>query len=582
MKAKERILGIEGGGTKTEWLFSPGGGAALTRGKLGGANLRLIDDEALGRLLRVLPEADRVGIFLAGCLTREDRQRLEACARRVWPGAVLVAGNDRQSGFAAAFPEGEGIAVIAGTGSAITGRAQDLRGQWREERAAGWGHLLGDKGSGYDLAVQALRSVLWNFDLHGRIEPTGRAILAALGLNRLADLVTWAASADKMAVARLAPVVFEGAREGREEMAAIVESGAAALAEGTDAVARRLGFDAPEVRLQGGLFEHHPLYTERFRRRLAALRPRAHVEPCSVSGAMGALRLAGGEPPVAVSKPGATGLAEADLDELASALTEQSNPRSEGLDQMSTPRMVDLFIAEEERVSEALRHGRDALIAAIELAADALRHGGRLFYVGAGTSGRLGVLDASEIPPTFGENPERVQAIMAGGVEALHRAVEGAEDEPEAGALAVLERGVRRGDVLLGITASGRTPFVIGALEAARKQGARPMLLTCNPARRREVRWEVEIDLASGPELLTGSTRLKAGTATKCALNILSTAVMVQLGRVRGNQMAGVLVSNAKLRDRAIRLVAALRGWNRAEAEACLERHGWDVRRCLA
>jgi N-acetylmuramic acid 6-phosphate etherase len=252
------------------------------------------------------------------------------------------------------------------------------------------------------------------------------------------------------------------------------------------------------------------------------------------------------------------------------------------MDRMSTGEIVDLFISEEARVQDALRIAKTGLVGAIELSADALRHGGRLFYVGAGTSGRLGVLDASEIPPTFGVGPDLVQGIIAGGYTALFRAAEGAEDEREGGILAVTERGVKQGDVVCGITASGRTPFVLGALSQAKEIGARTILLSCNPARKKQgTLWDVEIDLAAGPELLTGSTRLKAGTATKCALNILSTAVMIRLGKVRGNAMTSVHVTNAKLRDRAIRLVSAIRGLAREEAEALLETHNWDVVRCV-
>ena len=310
---------------------------------------------------------------------------------------------------------------------------------------------------------------------------------------------------------------------------------------------------------------------------MEAVYPGARVSLCTESGAAGSVWLAARE--VALLPPMQP---EIDLSELASAVTEAVNPRSVGLDAMSTAQIVDLFVSEESRVNEALVAARMSLIAAVELTSDALRQGGRLFYVGAGTSGRLGVLDASEIPPTFGADPQLVQAIMAGGVGALYRSAEGAEDQPEAGALASSERGVRSGDVVCGITASGRTPFVMGALKRARKIGARTILLTCNPARRMRGRpWDVEIDLPTGPELLAGSTRLKAGTATKCALNILSTAVMVRLGKVHGNLMAGVVVSNAKLRERAIRLVSALLGLSRAEAEAVLESHGWDVRQCL-
>ena len=571
----KRVLGIEGGGTKTEWLYVDESGVSMRSGVLSASNLRLVSDGFLEELFRVLPpEATQVGVFLAGCATEADRQRLRTCVERVWPQAETVVGGDRESGFAAAFGGDDGVAVIAGTGSAITGRRAG-----HYEKAGGWGQLLGDIGSGYHLAVQALRHVLWTYDLTRRVTQPGENILCALALNRLEELVSWAEEADKMAVAKLAPVVFQAAAKGDEEMSAILERGACALADGACATIARLGFEAPpEIKLQGGLFLHHPEYAERFFRRISETIPGARVSVCTESGAAGSVWLAAHRQLGALQpmEP------EIDLTEMALALTEQSNPRSSGLDLMTTPKIVELFISEESRVPEALMGSRMHIIAAIELVTDALRKGGRLFYVGAGTSGRLGVLDASEIPPTFGADPELVQAIMAGGVGALYRSVEGAEDQREAGAHAVVERGVQPLDVVCGITASGRTPFTLGALHKARELGARTILLACNPARRPDgTPWDIEIDLATGPELLTGSTRLKAGTATKCALNILSTAVMVRLGKVRGNLMAGVVVTNAKLRDRAIRLVSALRGIGRAEAETLLEANGWEVRRCL-
>ena len=568
-----RVLGIEGGGTKTEWLYTEEGNLVQS-GVLPAANLRLVSDEALEQMFRILPAGPtHTGVFLAGCATAADRARLKSCVERVWPEAKATVGSDRESGFAAAFGDDDGVAVIAGTGSAITGRRDG-----RVEKAGGWGQLLGDIGSGYHLAVQALRHVLWTYDLTRRVTHPGESLLCALSLNRLEELVSWAEDADKMAVSRLAPVVFEAAEKGDAEMAAILDLGASALADGAAATIRRLGFDTlPEVKLQGGLFLHHPEYVQRFERRLKEAFAAVQVSVCTASGAAGSLWLAARE--AAAPQPMEP---ELDLTELAEALTEQANPRSQGLDGMPVSEIIDLFISEESRVHEALGGARAQLLAAVELVTDALRNGGRLIYVGAGTSGRLGVLDASEIPPTFGADPELVQAIMAGGMGALYRSVEGAEDQRETGALAVLERGVKPGDAVCGITASGRTPFVLGALRKARELGARTLLLSCNPARRTDgLPWDVEIELATGPELLAGSTRLKAGTATKCALNILSTAVMVRLGKVRGNLMAGVVVTNAKLRERAIRLVSALRGLPRPEAEALLEANGWDVRRCL-
>ncbi len=535
--APKLILGVEGGGTKTEWALLDERGRELRMGTLPAANLRLIGDGELLDLLRVLPGgATHAGVFLAGCANAADRKRLEGLVQRVWPAAVVAVGGDRESGFATAFGDGDGIAVIAGTGSAVTGRCRG-----RTDKGGGWGHLLGDTGSGYQLAMTALRYVLSNYDLSRTSDLLSQGILRMLALNRLDDLVAWAANADKMSVAKLAPVVFAAAKEGHQEMISVIQNGAHALAEYTRAVAQRLECEAAEVRLLGGLFDHHREYAEFYTDYTAELLPKANIALCMQSGALGAAWLASRVTPVARPRPD-----EPDVIELAAAVTEQRNPRSAGMDKLGTPDLVELFIREEDEVARALREASGGLAAAVDLVAAALTAGGRLFYTGAGTSGRLGVLDASEIPPTFGAPPELVQGIIAGGVGALHAAVEGAEDQEEAGELAVVGRGVREGDVVCGIAASGRTPFVLGSLRRARALGAKTMLLTCNPARKHGGKWDVEIDLATGPELVAGSTRLKAGTATKIALNIISTCAMVRLGKVRGNLMIDVQATNCK------------------------------------
>jgi N-acetylmuramic acid 6-phosphate etherase len=581
MESPKRVLGIEGGGTKTEWLLLEVEGArshVLDRGVLPASNLKLISDEALARLFSTLPrDATHVGVFLAGCGTEEDRARLRRVVSAAWPHAQLALGSDRDSGLATAFEDGDGIAVIAGTGAAVHGR----RGG-RIEKAGGWGQLLGDRGGGYDLAMQGLRLVLTHFDLNQKITPLAEEILRMLALNRLPDLVDWAKEADKMSVARLAPAIFDAARRGEPEMLATVQAGANILAEYTRAVAQRLDWSEARVKLIGGVFSHHAEYVDLFKYRLSILLPRASVAMCRESGALGAAWLAAGsEVGDRRSEIGAEAVLVPDAAALAEAATEQNNPRSANLETLTTPELVTLFVTEEDCVAQALAACGERLAAAVDVASEAMRAGGRLFYVGAGTSGRLGVLDASEIPPTFGAPPELVQGIIAGGATALHRAVEGAEDQPEAGALAMLERGVRSGDVVCGLTASGRTPFVLGALARARELGARTLLVTCNPARRTEQPWDVEIDLPTGPEIVTGSTRLKAGTATKVALNILSTCAMIRLGRVRGNAMVDLNISNAKLRDRGARLVSATLHIPYADACAKLEAAQWNVRACL-
>ncbi len=564
-----RVLGIDGGGTKTEWVLVEDG-TVVTRGTLPQSNLRLNTDEQLTQLFSVMPrEVEQVGAFLAACASPEDRRRLERLVRETWPTAQIAAGSDRDSALATAFRDEDGIVVIGGTGAAVHGR----RGE-RVEKAGGWGHVVGDRGGGYDLARQALREVLTRFDLEQRISPLTERILRELALNSLHELAAWAMSADKMSVARLAPAVFAAARQGEAAMLGVIEGGAAVLADFTRAVARRLEWKEPAVRLFGGLFAHHEDYAALFKLRLSTLLPGARVEVCRESGALGAAWLAGGS---IVQRQEAGGASQ----EIARATTEQSNPRSLRLDEMSAAEIVDLFASEEEYVAEALAARRVELTAAVELVCAAMSGGGRLFHVGAGTSGRLGVLDASEIPPTFGASPDLVQGIMAGGAAALHRAVEGAEDQREGGELAVLQRGVRAGDVVCGITASGRTPFVLGALAKARELGAQTLLLSCNPARAR-TNWDVEVDLPTGAEIVTGSTRLKAGTVTKVALNLLSTAAMVKLGHVQGNRMIDLGISNEKLRDRGSRMVAESLGIPYEEARHRLEAAGWSVRTCLA
>lgn len=532
------------------------------------------------------------------CFTRcRTTQQTSAC---IWPGAPMTpigrvcavwckhggrmrrspVGSDRASGFATALGGRDGITVIAGTGSAVTGR----RGE-RIEQAGGWGQLLGDKGGGYNLAVQALRRVLSDYDIDQRVGELSQSILRRLCLNRLEDLVAWASTADKMSVAMLAPVVFEAAQRGHKEMLSAVHGGAQILAAFTGSVAKRLGLEAPEVKLTGGLFIHHPEYGEQFRDYVNKILPAADVSICTRSGGLDAAWLARRQLPESSSAtPENSPRSARDPHDLAIAATEQRNSRSAQLDKLSSRELVDLFITEEALVRQALAAAGEQLVRAVDVVTTALENGGRLFYVGAGTSGRLGVLDASEIPPTFGTAPELVQGVIAGGATALHSAVEGAEDQAEAGALAIVERGAGSADVVCGITASGRTPFVGGALRRAIELRAKTILLTCNPERFRDEnqQHDVAIDLATGAEIVTGSTRLKAGTATKIALNIISTCTMVRLGKVRGNLMVDVNVSNAKLRDRAIRVVSELRGCSPEESRTVLENANWNVRAAIS
>jgi N-acetylmuramic acid 6-phosphate etherase len=238
--------------------------------------------------------------------------------------------------------------------------------------------------------------------------------------------------------------------------------------------------------------------------------------------------------------------------------TEASLERSDALDEMQTLEILELIHAEDAVAHAAVRLVLPQIAEAVEVLACALTGGGRWFNVGAGTSGRLGVLDASEIPPTYGLSPRIVQGLMAGGDRALRSAVEGAEDDADAGALELEERGVTLGDVVVGISASGTTPYVLGAVESAGKLGARTVAITCDASSPLADSVEIAIAPEVGPEVVTGSTRMKGGLAQKMILTALSTAVMVRMGRVRGHHMTHIAPASSKLRGRAVRIVMEL------------------------
>jgi N-acetylmuramic acid 6-phosphate etherase len=242
------------------------------------------------------------------------------------------------------------------------------------------------------------------------------------------------------------------------------------------------------------------------------------------------------------------------------------------------------MLSEDAKIPQAILQERAQIEQAVKYIAQAFKKGGRLFYIGAGTSGRLGVLDASECPPTFRTDPEMVQGIIAGGQGALWRSVEGAEDDPIAGARAIEFRCVTSKDVVVGIAASGRTPFVWGALGEAKRRGAKTVLVGFNPFLKipGDARPNIVITPNVGPELLTGSTRLKAGTATKLILNIFTTLAMVRIGKVVSNLMVDLNPSNTKLRDRAVRIIQDLKGSDYATAQAALEKSGWVIKKAVA
>jgi N-acetylmuramic acid 6-phosphate etherase len=563
-KVNNCFLGIEGGGTRTVALLADQRGKILFRVESGPLNLKLTSDDVvlhrLHEIQRSLPSRPTsLAICLAGCRTAIDRARARALADSVWPGIPAYLGNDLDSALASAFgPEGSGVIIISGTGSCVYGRSGS-----QTARAGGWGHLLGDHGSGYWIAMTGLRAAIREYDRHGRVNQRLARALQRLCLNSPDELVGWIQSAGKDAVAALAADMLEGD-------AGLMLQAASFLAQDCHAVALKLKLEKPRVALTGGVLRHNRKLAILVGNRVRTMLPGAKIIRAPSESAVGALQLAGSATPHLIPIP----------DTVASfaPTTETRNPRTMDLDKRSVSQLIDTMLGEEARVVPALRKSKPALERAIRRIVHAFKRGGRLFYVGAGTSGRLGVLDASECPPTFSTEPEMVQAIIAGGTAALHTAVEGAEDNREAGAEAVGMRGVRERDVVIGIAASGSTPFVLGALDEAKRLGAETFLVCFSLPQSTA---HTPLFFHTGPEAITGSTRLKAGTATKLVLNMLTTIPMIRLGKVVSNLMVDVRPTNAKLRARACRIVVALRGVSEDEARRRLVRCGWNVKKAL-
>ena len=267
--------------------------------------------------------------------------------------------------------------------------------------------------------------------------------------------------------------------------------------------------------------------------------------------------------------------------DLGALRTEGRNQNTLNIDKMSTYDMMKVMNDENRVVEDAVATQLAEIAQAVDIIAERLEAGGHLIYVGAGTSGRLGVVDASECPPTFGVDNRLVRGIMAGGEDAMFRAVEGAEDDEARGAEELVADGVAAGDVVVGLSASGGAPYVLGALKKARELGAIPMGITCNPESRMHAVCDVTIAPYVGPEVITGSSRLKAGTAQKLVLNMLSTGAMIKTGKVVGNLMINVKPTNAKLRDRCIRILMELGDCDRDTAAALIDKHE-DIRASLS
>ena len=593
-------LGIEAGGTRMVGLFDAGDGSPVCRAEAGPANLRLLNDAQLaGRFREIaaaVPKPDAIAIGMAGARAESDRERIRRAAAKVWPKVPCLATNDLETALMAADSAGGSkhqnvprVLVLSGTGSCFFGRTSD----GKTAKIGGWGHVLGDKGSGFEIGLRALKAVVYYLDRDGEWSALGQRLLRAVQLNEPNELIGWAQNASKTDIASLAVEVFK-AWSARDAIATDILKGTVeSLARDAVTCAGKLAKPGASVQfvLAGSILLRQPKFARKVEQAILKRWKRAIVTPLKRDSVHGALALAQQAFPSASLKRSVAVLSSktSKRPETASPLnnvasislspTEQRNPRSMTLDQMSTADAVELMLREDKLVTAALLAEREKIQNGVELIVRSFRRGGRLFYVGAGTSGRLGVLDASECPPTFRTDPEMVQGIIAGGQTAIWQAVEGAEDDSQAGARAIEYRGVKRGDTVVGIAASGRTPFVWGALREAKGRGANTILLCFNPhlVIARKDRPNVVITPKIGPEILTGSTRLKSGTATKLVLNIFTTLAMVRMGKVLGNLMVDVKASNVKLRDRAVRIVRELTSAGHAAAEAALLKTDWKI-----
>ena len=601
METQKFYLGIEGGGTRSTLVLADAQGQLLAELQGGPANLRLLSDRQLVWLLRSfsarLPKLSApltaICIGLAGARSEIDKDRIRRAASRVWPLVPCLATNDLETALAAAPSSSKAAArvlILSGTGSCCFGRTND----GREARVGGRGHVIGDRGSACDIGQRALKELMAEYDHKNRWPKLGGLILQSLLLNDPEDLIPWSMEAGKTEIAALAVPVFTAAKQRDPLAMKLLSDAAQALAEDGSACAERLcqSGDIVEFVFNGGVLLKNEAFAKDVAKRLRAKWPKSLIKHVTRASSWGAVTLAMQVKSTSAAPKKSAVVSDSlpadhpafDRALLQASPTEQRNPRSAKFDTMPLPKAVELMLSEDATITDALRTERASIVWVVQRVIAAFKKGGRLFYVGAGTSGRLGVLDASECPPTFRAPREQVQGIIAGGQQALWSAVEGAEDDASAGAHAIEYRAIHKNDVVIGIAASGRTPFVWGALAEAQKRGATTALVCFNPGYKK-LRARTGLFLPDkiiapnlGPEVLTGSTRLKSGTATKLLLNIFTTLAMTHSGKVISNLMVDLNPSNVKLRVRAVGIVRELTGWDADTARAALEASGWIVK----
>lgn len=602
------VLGVDGGATKTVAALVSEIGEVLSVGTAGGANPLVWGDAAFDNIRSACDTAltiaqtdwDKVTFAFIGMAGADEpgssSHRFAETQLHPHLPVPFFVDNDGVIAHAGALAGEDGVVVVAGTGAIAIGIAKGKR-----VRVDGMGHWFGDEGSATWIALQALRAAARAQDGRGKPTRLSEALLQALMLDSFRQAATLLATGDltKSELAWAATIVAKVAEEGDTTAQEILHQAIERLAESAVITFRRLQTLSPSphrfpISFTGGVFRltaKMPLwFCEAVRQKL----PDAEISEPKLPPHLGAALLAARQLGWQLDDTWFNRLAETGrqwgyfdlgaglVEVLPRLLSEQRNPASFFLDQLDVEAVLTLINDEDHKVAPAVRQEIPAIAQAVRWAIRGLSRGGRLIYVGAGTSGRLGIMDAAECPPTFGTPPDWVIGIIAGGPQAVFHPFEGAEDDMEAGREEIRRLSVGINDVVVGLSVSGRTPFVIAAMDEARRRGAKTVAITANRDAPIAAVADVVIAPVVGPEIVAGSTRMKAGTAQKLILNMISTATMVQLGRVQSNLMVDLRTWSVKLRERAKRIVAQLTGASISEAEKALEVNDWQVRQAIA
>jgi len=577
------FAGVDAGGTKVRVAVADARGRLIAHREGPGANAVSDGPEAateriVGAFAGLRPDAVAVG--LAGALSPAVSRRVAARLRAALGTRRIVVRNDAVAILEALAPRENSVLVAAGTGTVTIGRTA----AGRLVRVDGWGPVAGDAGSGTWIGRTALEHALRAHDGRERPSAFARAVLHAAGLRDPArDIRRFYASLRRLQdLVRLGPVVSAFARRRDPAARSILRSAGRALAVSVAAARRRMPGGRAGVFLTGGIATLPPIVSV-----LRSRFPSVSLAPLPEAAALRlAARVFGGRAAEAAIASALARLGSSKPRRVRDegsrlSVTERANPLTAGFSRLSPADMVRAMNREDSRIAPAIARILPRVARAVGTAERQIRRGGRMIYVGAGTSGRLGVLDASEAPPTFGVPRGLVVGVIAGGRRALDHSVEGAEDDARAGTAAMRRLRVGRRDFVVGLSVSGGARYVVAALRAARRAGAATAAITMNPRSPLARTARLALVPAVGPEVVAGSSRLKAGTAQKMLLNMLSTCVFARSGRVHGNLMSHVTPVNEKLRGRAVRIAARLLDVADYEAERRLIAAGWRLDRVL-